>query len=59
MTSHELARKLLEGADLPVQLQVNTNEDGFWGSVVSVQPDDGHVTLFTYADEEEEQDEEG
>jgi adhesin HecA-like repeat protein len=38
MTTHELAMQLLAGKNVPVQLQVNTNNDGFWGA-------EGDVTI--------------
>ena len=56
MTTHELAAKLLAGPDLPVQLQVNTNDDGYWGSNVRVEePTNGTITLFTYQNEADEE----
>lgn len=64
MTTHELAKLLLAGPDRPVQLQVNTNEDGYWGAPGDVQiltdeqvaGDVPRIVLFAYQEAESDQD---
>lgn len=56
MTTHELARQLLEQPDVPVNVQVNTSDDGFWSApgVVALHQDTSDlITLFAYATEGE------
>jgi hypothetical protein len=49
MTSHELAKKLLEGPDLPVKLRVEGVIDGdwdaFWGPLESCEVKDETIRL--------------
>lgn len=62
MTSHELARKLLEGSDVPVELKVqgNIGPDGDWdafcGDLHDIKAKDGKIRLYADVEGDEEDD---
>ncbi len=64
MTSHELARKLLEGPDLVVELNVKGyigeggEYDAFWGDAHGMEIKGGKITLYAESEEEEHEDDE-
>lgn len=50
MTSHELARKLLEGPDLPVVTQVRCSRDTIWsddGEEIEVKVHDNRIIYLS------------
>lgn len=62
MNSHELARLILAGPDLPVELKVEGTVDGswdaFWGDLATVETTEGKLRLTAALPDDESEDEE-